>query len=169
MQISIIAALTDNYVLGKDNKLIWHLPDDLKNFKRLTSGHPIIMGRKTFESLGKPLPNRTNIVITRNSDMHLTGCLVAHSLKEALQMAQNTGCEVVFVIGGGEIYHQTLPLANVLYLTHVHTTLAGDAFFPQFAPEEWEKTESIHHPVDEKHAFSFEIATWKRRLPKTIE
>ena len=130
MQLILIAAFTDNRVLGKDNQLIWHLPDDLKNFKRLTSGHPVIMGRKTFESLGRPLPNRTNIVITRNAEYEAAGCVVVASLEAAVEKATETRAPKAFVIGGGEIYSQALPLANLMFLTHVHTQLAGDTFFP---------------------------------------
>jgi len=162
MQIILIAAFTDNRVLGKDNQLIWHLPEDLKNFKRLTSGHPIIMGRKTYESLGKPLPNRTNIIITRNTDYQAAGCVVTTSLSEALEKAAQTGTDKAFVIGGGEIYTQALPLANLMYLTHVHTTLEGDTFFPEFSASEWECAESQHFERDEKHAYAFDIVTWQR-------
>ncbi len=163
MQIILIAALTDNRVLGKDNQLIWHLPEDLKNFKRLTSGHPVIMGRKTFESLGKPLPNRTNIIITRNADFVAKGCRVAGSVESALKKAEETGTEKAFVIGGGEIYAQALPLADELSLTHVHTTLEGDAFFPEFSSDEWVATHQQSFEPNERHAYSFDIVTYKRR------
>ena len=160
MQIILIAAFTDNRVLGKDNRLIWHLPEDLKNFKRLTSGHPVIMGRKTFESLGKPLPNRTNIVITRNADFQSDGCVVVNSLKNALQKAEEIGAEKTFVIGGGEIYAQALPIADLMYLTHVHTTLEGDTFFPEFSTEDWVETERKSFEKDEKHAYDFDVVTY---------
>ncbi|MDJ1470153.1 dihydrofolate reductase [Cytophagaceae bacterium DM2B3-1] len=162
MQISIIAAFTENRVLGKDNQLIWHLPEDLKNFKRLTSGHPIIMGRKTFESLGRPLPNRTNIIITRNPDYQATGCMIVSSLEEAIQKATNIDREEVFVIGGGEIYTQALPLADTMYLTHVHTTLEGDTLFPVFSSQEWNIAHTQSFKKDEKHVYDFDIVTWKR-------
>ncbi|MDJ1481272.1 dihydrofolate reductase [Cytophagaceae bacterium YF14B1] len=162
MQISIIAAFTENRVLGKDNQLIWHLPEDLKNFKRLTSSHPIIMGRKTFESLGRPLPNRTNIIITRNPDYQATGCMIVSSLEEAIQKATNIDREEVFVIGGGEIYTQALPLTDTMYLTHVHTTLEGDTFFPVFSSQEWNIAYTQSFKKDEKHVYDFDIVTWKR-------
>nr|AIA11478.1 Dihydrofolate reductase [uncultured bacterium] len=162
MQIILIAALTDNYVLGKDNQLIWRLPEDLKNFKRLTSGFPVIMGRKTFESLGRPLPNRTNIIITRNTDYQADGCVVAGSLEKAIDYAKPLTGEQVFVIGGGEIYAQALPLADRMYLTHVHTQLDGDAFFPEFSTQDWHAAETQHFTKDEKHAYDFDIVTWER-------
>lgn len=162
MQISIIAAFTENRVLGKNNQLIWHLPEDLKNFKRLTSGHPIIMGRKTFESLGRPLPNRTNIVITHNPDYQATGCVIVSSLEEAIQKATGIDREEIFIIGGGEIYTQALPLADTMYLTHVHTMLEGDTFFPIFSSQEWNMAHTLSFKKDEKHVYDFDIVTWKR-------
>jgi dihydrofolate reductase len=160
MQTILIAAFTDNRVLGKDNRLIWHLPEDLKNFKRLTSGHPVIMGRKTFESLGRPLPNRTNIIITRNADFKAEGCVVVSSLENALQKAEEAGAEKAFVIGGGEIYAQALPIADLMYLTHVHTTLEGDTFFPEFSTQDWQETARQSFEADEKHAYAFDIVTY---------
>lgn len=162
MQLILIAALTDNRVLGKDNQLIWRLPEDLKNFKRLTSGHSVIMGRKTFESLGKPLPNRTNIVITRNPDYQAEGCIVVESLAKAIAQAQEADAGQVFVIGGGEIYAQALPLADVMYLTHVHTELEGDTFFPEFSTSDWKVIDTQHFDKDEKHAYDFDIATYEK-------
>ena len=133
--ISIIAALTPNRVLGKDNKLIWHLSEDLKNFKRLTSGNTIIMGRKTFESIGKPLPNRNNIVIS--SSMPLTpGIEICSSLQQGITKAQTLKKDI-FIIGGASIYQQALPLADKMYLSFLKKEYDGDVFFPQFNPEEW--------------------------------
>ncbi len=162
MQLILIAAFTDNRVLGKDNQLIWHLPEDLKNFKRLTSGHPVLMGRKTFESLGRPLPNRTNIIITRNPDYAANGGVVVPSLDAAIEKATQTGADKAFVIGGGEIYSQALPLANLLFLTHVHTQLEGDTFFPEFSLQDWQVVDTQHFAKDEKHAYDFDIVTYQK-------
>ncbi len=163
MQIILVAALTENRVLGKDNQLIWHLPNDLRHFKKLTLGHPVVMGRKTYASVGKPLPGRTNIIVTHNRDYQADGCVVAHSLDEALAQAAATGTDKVFIIGGGEIYRQALPLAHALCLTHVHTTLAGDAFFPDFSTDDWQPTTKESFAKDEKHAYGFDIVVWERR------
>lgn len=132
-KISIIAALSKNRVIGKDNKLIWHLPEDLKRFKTLTSGHPIIMGRKTFESIGKPLPNRTNIVITKDSGMHPRGVILKHNIEDAIKEAKKIEKEEIFIIGGGQIYQQSIKLADRLYLTIIDKNFEGDAFFPDYS------------------------------------
>jgi len=166
VQIILIAALTENRVLGKDNQLIWRLPKDLQNFKKVTLGYPVVMGRKTHGSLGKPLPGRTNIIITHQTGYQADGCLVAHSLDEALVQAANTGADKVFIIGGGDIYRQALPLAHAMCLTYVHTTLAGDAFFPEFPEDEWQQTSKESFLKDEKHAYAFDITVWQRRLPQ---
>lgn len=135
MGISIIVAVAENGVIGGGNKLLWHIPDDLKRFKQITSGHSVIMGRKTFESIGKPLPNRRNIVISRNPNIDIQGVEVANSLEDALAMTQNE--TEVFIIGGGEIYKQALPLASKLYLTRVHKKYEGDTDFPEIVEHDW--------------------------------
>jgi len=135
MTLSIIVAIAENGVIGKGNNLLWHISEDLKRFKKLTSGHSIIMGRKTFESIGKPLPNRRNIVISRNTSIHAEGCEIANSIENALKLTQNE--DEVFVIGGGQIYKQALPLANKLYLTRVHADYDGDTFFPSVDTATW--------------------------------
>lgn len=135
-KISLIAALSENNIIGKDNQLPWNIPEDLKRFKRLTSGHSIIMGRKTFESIGRSLPNRTNIVITRDPEKmnNIHGIEVVSSLEESLQLAQEKpGSEEIFIIGGGQIFQQAIGIANKLYITVVHTTLEGDALFPDYS------------------------------------
>lgn len=133
-RISLIVAIGDNLVIGKQNELLWHIPDDLKRFKQLTLGHPVVMGRKTFDSiidfLGKPLPGRQNIVITRDTSWSYEGVTVAHSLEEAIEAAQET--DEVFIIGGEQIYRQALPLAERLYLTRIDDAKEGDAFFPPY-------------------------------------
>ena len=152
--------MAENRVIGKENKLIWHLPADLKFFKNLTTGHPIIMGRKTFESIGKPLPNRTNIIITRQADFTAEGCLVAHSLTEALMMAQQLDSDI-FVIGGAEIYKQAMFLADTIYLTEVHHTFEGDTFFPEIDSILWQETSREEHKADEKNPYDYAFVTLK--------
>jgi len=157
MQISIIVAVSQNGVIGKDNQLIWRLPDDLKRFKSLTLGHPMIMGRKTYDSIGKPLPGRTSIVVSRNSNLSIEGVLVANTFEEALEKAAFTGTDEVFVIGGGNIYEQSLQLADKIYLTDVHTVIDGDTFF--YIPDKagWTEVAHTNHPADERHAFAFDF------------
>ena len=160
MLISIIVAVSKNGVIGKDNQLLWRLPDDLKRFKQLTLGHPMIMGRKTFESIGKPLPGRTSIVITSQEDFKVEGALVAHSLSEALETARGIEDSEAFIIGGGEIYKLALPLADKLYVTEVKTILDGDTFFEITDPGAWVETERIVHEPDERHNFKFEFVNY---------
>lgn len=160
-RISLIAAVAENRVIGVDNKLPWHLPDDLKHFKRLTRGHAIITGRKNYESIGRPLPERKNIVVTRQPDFVAAGCTVVRSIEEALAAARND--PEIFVIGGGEIYRQTFPLAHRLYLTLVHASPRGDALFPDYDPREWREISRDEHPVDDRHAHAFSIVALERR------
>ena len=157
MRISIIVAVSKNGVIGRDNQLIWRLPNDLKQFKQLTMGHPMIMGRKTFDSIGKPLPGRTSIVVSRNPAWQSDGCATVNSLEAALEMARQTNTDEVFVIGGAEIYRLALPFTHKIYLTQVHAEVAGDAFFEIPNPEDWQETARTHHPADEKHAHSFDF------------
>lgn len=141
MRISLIVALADNRVIGRDNRMPWHLPDDLKYFKRMTMGKPILMGRRTFESIGKPLPGRTNIVITRQTDWRAEGVQVVHSLSEGIELATSLPLidrnEEVMVIGGAQIYREALPKTQRLYLTEIHGEIEGDTFFPPVNGEEW--------------------------------
>jgi dihydrofolate reductase len=127
--ISLIAAMAENRVIGRDNAIPWRLPDDLKRFRQITMGHPVIMGRKTFESIAKPLPGRKNIIITRNPDFHPEECIVAHDLRDAL--AECADSDEVFICGGGEIFREALPLADRIYLTVIHEEIEGDTFFPR--------------------------------------
>lgn len=158
----MIAAVGENNVLGKDNKIIWHLPDDFKHFKELTSHHYIIMGRKTFESFPKPLPNRKHIIITRQKDYQVPeNCFVAHSLEEAIGLANTT--DEVFVIGGGEIYDLALPKADKIELTQIHHSFEGDAFFPEFSRNEWILEKEVYHPTDDKHLFDFTFQTYIKK------
>jgi dihydrofolate reductase len=163
MIISLLVAASENGVIGKDNQLPWHLPDDLKYFKNLTWGLPILMGRKTFESIGKPLPGRKSIVITRNRDWQHDGVTVVHTVEEALQKAEGYGAKEIFVIGGAEIFNTALPLANRLYLTRIHHHFAGDVFFPSINEGEWELTSSRFCAADEKNAYDHTYQVWNRK------
>lgn len=160
--VTLIAAAAENNALGKDNHLLWHLPDDFKRFKKLTTGHFIIMGRKTFETFPKPLPNRTHIVITRQKDYSKKGCHVVHSMEAALDLAKND--TETYIIGGGEIYELGLPYSNKIELTRVHATFTdADTFFPEIDLNEWELIEKNHHPTDEKHKVDFTYLTYLRK------
>lgn len=159
--ITLIAALAENRVIGKDNDLIWHLSADLKRFKALTTGHHIIMGRKTFESIGKPLPNRTTVIITRNTDYQVEGCITAHSLEAALDQAK--GDDQAFIIGGAEIYKQALCLVDRMELTRVEAEFDGDAFFPEFNEENWTCTHSERHQDTNNPDLFYRFETWDRK------
>jgi dihydrofolate reductase len=164
--VSIIVAAAENGVIGRQGQLPWQLPADLQHFKALTLGHPIVMGRRTFESIGRALPGRTNIVVTGQPAWPApAGVLVAHSLPEALALAaQQPGGEDVCIIGGGEIYRQALPATDVVHLTEVHTTVPdGDAFFPKLPPTTWREETRARHPADAKHAMAYSFVTLRRR------
>ncbi len=166
MKISIIAAVAENRVIGKDNDLIWRLPDDMKFFMQKTSGHHVIMGRKNFESLPpkySPLPNRTNIVITRQEDLFIDGAHVVHSLDDALKIAKDNREEEAFVIGGGEIYKMGLAVADIMYLTEIKSSFDGDAYFPEFDRSQWKELERLNHPKDDRHDYEFDFVTYKHR------
>jgi dihydrofolate reductase len=156
----MIAAVAENFALGKDNELVWHLPDDFKRFKQLTTNHYIIMGRKTFESFPKPLPNRTHVIITRQQDYKAEGCLVVANLADALAMVPKD--ENAFVIGGGEIYALALPFTDVIELTKVHAHFEADTFFPEIDAKQWKLVSEEYHPKDEKHLFDFTYETYRR-------
>ncbi len=161
MKISLIVAKSRNNAIGRNNQLLWHLPKDLKHFKKLTSGHHIIMGRKTYESIGRPLPNRVSIVITRNLEYQLEGCLVVNSPQEALQIAKQNTENELFIIGGEEIYRILLPHTHRLYITEVHTEIDGDAFFPQLS-DDWREIKRQAHLADEKHHFDFDFVVYEK-------
>lgn len=156
-----IAAAAQNNALGKDNQLVWHLPDDFKRFKKLTTGHYIILGRKTFESFPKPLPNRTHVIITRNKNYQAEGCIVVNSLQEALQKVPQG--QDIFIIGGAQIYKQSMHLSDKIELTRVHTTCEADAFFPEINPQEWQLVNEEFHPKDENHQFDFTYQTFEKK------
>ena len=160
--LTIIAAASENNALGKDNQLVWHLPDDFKRFKAITSSHYIVMGRKTFESFPKPLPNRKHIIITRQKDYEAPeGCLLASSLKKAIELCPKE--EEVFIIGGGEIYKQALPFADCIELTRIHAVVDADTYFPTIDENEWQLTHDEFHPADEKHEFAFTFLTYVKK------
>ena len=159
--ITLIAAAAENNALGKNNDLIWHLPDDFKRFKAITSGHYIIMGRKTFESFPKPLPNRTHVIVTRQKNYNPENCIVVNSLEKAIEICPKD--EDVFVIGGGEIYQQSIAIADKIELTRVHSTFEADTFFPEIDTTIWELVQEEFHPKDEKHLFDFSFQTYLKK------
>lgn len=159
--ITLIVAASENNVIGNDNKLIWHLSDDLKHFKELTKGHHVIMGRKTFESMPKALPNRTNIVITRKTDYAAKDCIVVHSIFEALEKASKDNQP--FIIGGGEIYSQSINLADRIELTRVHTNVEGDAYFPEINYKIWKEVSRDEKFKDEKHKYDFTFIRYEKK------
>ena len=159
--ISLIVAASENNVIGKDNDIPWRLPDDWKNFKATTMGCPLIMGRKTFVSIGRPLPGRRNIIVTRQKDVKFEGCDVVGSLEEAIALAKSDAPREVFIGGGEEIYRQALPLADRVYLTRVHTVIDGTVHFPELG-DEWKEVSRQEHPADEKHPYAFTFLTFER-------
>lgn len=161
MLVSIIAAMDRNRLIGNNNQLPWHLPADLAHFKRVTMGKPIIMGRKTYESIGRPLPGRTNIVLTRSSDFNAEGVLTANTLEQALNHVSAE--DEVMIIGGSTIYELTLPRADRLYLTYVEDSFEGDAWFPDFDLEQWHIVASEEHSADEKNSSAYRFVTYARK------
>ena len=160
MIISMVAAMAANRVIGKNNQMPWHLPADLKHFKAVTLGKPVVMGRKTFDSIGRPLPGRRNIVISRSTPADPRGVEWVNSLSQALQLLQD--CSEVMVIGGAEIYRQALPLAQRLYLTQISLETAGDAYFPDYDVANWQITAQQHYPADVDNAFDCTFLTLER-------
>lgn len=158
---TIVVAMGEKNEIGADNQLLWHLPKDLKHFKDLTSGHPIIMGRKTYESIGKALPNRTNIVISRKKNWFEEGILIVGSIKEAVKFAKKID-EEVFIIGGGNIYEQTMEIADKLEVTLVKAELKADTFFPKIDPKIWKLSEEVFHEKDEKNQYDFYFQTYEK-------
>lgn len=157
----LIAAVAENRALGKNNDLLWHLPNDFKRFKEITSGHYIIMGRKTFESFPKPLPNRTHVIITRQKDYVHEGCIVVQDLENAIAVCPKN--ETLFVIGGGEIYSQSILLADQLDITRVHHSFEADVYFPEIDTEVWELVSEAFNPKDEKHLYDYTFQTFVRK------
>jgi dihydrofolate reductase len=158
--ITLIAAVAENNAIGKNNKLLWHLPNDFRRFKEITTNHYIVMGRKTFESFPKPLPNRTHIVISRQKTYSPEGCIVVPSLEKAVEICPKN--EEVFIIGGGEIYKQALALADKLDITKVHHSFDGDVFFPEIDLNIWKKTKDTFNKKDEKHQFDYSFQEFEK-------
>lgn len=159
--ITMIAAAAENNALGKDNDLVWHLPDDFKRFKQLTTGHYIIMGRKTFESFPKLLPNRTHVIVTRQQDYQPEGAIVTNSLEKALEVASED--PQPFIIGGGEIYRLGMEKAHLIELTRVHGAFEADTHFPEIDEAHWELIAEEFHPADDRHKYAFTYLTYKRK------
>lgn len=161
MILSIIVAAAENNVIGGNNQLLWRLPDDMKRFKSITTGHTVVMGRKTFDSIGKALPGRRNIILSRNGRLCGEGCEVANSLEEALRLT--AGEKEVFIIGGGEIYKQAWSKAGRIYLTRVHTEKEGDTFIPEIQAGEWIEESREFHPADEKHPYACTFIIYRKK------
>ncbi len=165
MIISLIAALSTNRVIGKNNDLPWTLPDDMKYFMQTTKGHCVILGRKNYDSIPekyRPLPNRTNIVVTRQKTFSAPGCLIVNSFEEAIAKAKEANEAEAFVIGGAEIYKQALPNADRLYLTEIKAAIEGDVHFPEIKVDDWKETSRIQHQIDAKHIFAFDFVIYNR-------
>jgi dihydrofolate reductase len=161
MTVSLVVAASTNNVIGRDGGLPWHLPDDLRYFKRITTGKPVIMGRRTFESIGRPLPERHNIVITRDPNYVAEGCDVVSSIGEALELTGDA--DEVMVIGGGQVYRDFMPHADRIYMTRVQAEVQGDTLFPGIDGNTWRLVSSEHHAADDKHEYAFEVAVFERR------
>jgi len=163
MNISCIVAVANNNVIGKDNDIPWYLPADLKYFKKVTLGHHILMGRNCYESIGRPLPKRTNVIITRDPYFIASNCLITHSIQEALEVAYDNGEKDVMIIGGGTIYQQTQDLWDTLYVTEVDLNVDGDVFFPKINKDDWKLIESDAHLPDEKNEYPYVFKKYERR------
>lgn len=172
--VILVVAMAENRVIGRNNDLPWRLPDDMRHFVALTRGKPIVMGRKNYESIGRPLPNRTNIVMTRDTHWTADGCVVVHDLDAALAAAKTAKTvgvsdevsDEIAIIGGAEIYAAFLPIADRIELTRVLASVEGDTFFPLFEGPEWELASQTYHPADAEHAYDMNFETWKRRRPQ---
>ena len=170
MRVALIAARSENDVIGQEGKIPWHLSADLRRFKALTTGHTLIMGRKTFESIGRPLPERVTIVVSRSQGYAAAGVTVVHSLEDALAVAERGASTSgspdharLFVCGGAEVYRSALPIANHMHLTRVHTVVQGDVRFPEFSVDEWQRTATARHDADERNAFDYTFEEWERK------
>lgn len=168
MKTSLIAAVAENRVIGKDNDLIWNFPNDMKFFKDTTKGHFVIMGRKNYLSIPpkyRPLPGRPNVVVTRQRDFEAEGCHVVHSIEEGLELARQNGEEEAFVIGGGQIYKASLDanLVDTMYITWLHKSYDGDTYFPEFDPNDWEEVERLVNEADDRHEAGYDITTYNKR------
>ncbi len=162
MIISLVVAASENNAIGKDNQLLWHLPNDLKFFKNITWGFPVIMGRKTYEAVNKPLPGRTNIVVTTNPGWSAETVITVSNLEAAIQKAAETNSKQIFIIGGGEIYKQSMDIADTIYITRVHAELHGDTFFPEIDESKWKLTSNQDFEADQKHTYSYSFQIWEK-------
>ena len=165
MIVSAIAALSKNKVIGKNNDLPWRLPDDMRFFMETTKGHHVIMGRKNYDSLHpkyKPLPERTNIVITRQKDFKAPGCIVLNAVEPGLEIARTSGEPECFIIGGAEIYKLAMPVTTRLYMTEIDAVIEGDTYFPEVDTTQWKEVSRRHHPVDNRHAYAFDLVVYDR-------
>lgn len=161
-RVSLIVAVAENGVIGRAGQLPWHLPDDLKRFKALTMGKPMLMGRRTFDSIGRLLPGRTSLVLTHLQNWATSGAVVVHSMEEALAEARRCGAAELAVIGGAEVFRLALPLAQRIDLTRVHAEVEGDVYFPELDPREWRETERLEHPADARHAYAMTFRVLER-------
>ena len=162
MLISLVVAASTNNAIGKDGQLLWHLPNDLRFFKNLTWGMTVVMGRKTFESVNKPLPGRVNIVITTQPGWTADNVWVAKNLPGAISLAETTHCKEIFIIGGGEIYKQSMSIANRIYITRVHASFDADTFFPVIDEKIWKLTDNKDFAADEKHQYAYSFQVWDK-------
>ena len=166
MIISMIAAVAANRVIGKNNDLVWKLPDDMKYFMQTTQNHCIIMGRKNYESIPtkyRPLPNRVNIIVTTQTDYQAADCIIMNTIEDALSYAEAKNESEVFIIGGGQIYTQSLPMAQQLYLTEINHEFDGDTFFPEYDGKNWQEKSRIHHGIDDRHLYDFDFVIYERK------
>lgn len=163
MTKSFVVAASENNVIGMNNQLPWSLPNDLKFFKNTTWAMPVIMGRKTFESTGKPLPGRTNIVITHSEEWKADGVIIVHDMEEALQAAADTDAKEAFIIGGGEIFKANISQVNKIYITRVHAIVEGDAYFPEIDQTEWKLVSNLDFSADDRHKYAYSFQLWKRK------
>ncbi len=160
MRISAICAMSENRVIGKNNKLPWHLPADLQHFKKITMGNPILMGRKTYESIGRPLPGRLNIILTHNTHYQAPGCVIVSSIEDALNAAKDY--QELFIIGGATIYQELMPLTQRIYMTKISQYIEGDTFFPAIDPTQWQQVECIDQASDTKNPYQFSFVIFDR-------
>ena len=163
--ISLIVAVTENMVIGKDNKLAWHLPDDMNYFSNMTKGHSIIMGRKNWESIPekyRPLPDRKNIIVTRNNNFKYKGATIVSSIEKAIEEARSSEDEEIFIIGGGEIYKLGFKYVDKLYITEINAEVKGNTYFPEWDKKYWNEISRISHPSDKKHPYSFDYVIYKK-------
>jgi dihydrofolate reductase len=161
--ITLIVAASLNNAIGKDNKLLWHLPADLKYFKNKTWGMPVIMGRKTYEAVGKPLPGRMNIVISSDKNLKIENVAVVSAIDAAIKQAEETNCKELFITGGAQVYKDTMNIADKIYLTRIHAELEGDTFFPEINEQEWELRETVEIAADEKNIYAMSFQTWLKK------